>query len=224
MDAPVWPLFGLTVSTPRVGLRYIDDDLGHRLAHLAARGIHDPATMPFSEPWTDVDPPELERNTLRYYWRCRAETTAEHWALNFAVQSTGELVGMATVSAENFPATRSAETGSWLGKDYQGSGLGREMRRAALYLIFSGLGGQRATTSAWHDNAPSLGVTRSLGYRATGSRQVARRGQPDTMLDFTMTRAHWLQAGLGDGIECTGIEAAAGMLGIDHSAVARRSR
>ena len=85
----VWPLAGLEVMTPRLSLRYITDDLGVELALLAAEGIHDPATMPFSTPWTDVPSPELERNTLRFYWRNRADTTVEHWDLNLAVVVDG---------------------------------------------------------------------------------------------------------------------------------------
>ena len=38
--------------------------------------------------------PELERNTLRFYWRNRAETTVEHWDLNLAVVVDGVAVGI----------------------------------------------------------------------------------------------------------------------------------
>ena len=52
-----WPLFGLTVRTPRVELRYPDDAA---VAEIASRsgtdGIHDPAFMPFGFEWTDVAP------------------------------------------------------------------------------------------------------------------------------------------------------------------------
>ena len=60
MTEAVWPLTGLVVVTPRLKLRYITDDLGTDLARLAVQGVQgvqgvqDPATMPFSTPWTDV--------------------------------------------------------------------------------------------------------------------------------------------------------------------------
>lgn len=95
-------------------LRYITDDLGVELALLAAEGVHDPATMPFSTPWTDVPSPELERNTLRFYWRNRADTTVGHWDLNLAVVVGGVAVGMCSIEADAFPNRRSAETGSWV--------------------------------------------------------------------------------------------------------------
>ena len=63
--AHIWPLFDLQVVIPRLVLRYNDDELSIALATLAAKGIHDPATMPFTEPWTDVPSPLLERNSVQ---------------------------------------------------------------------------------------------------------------------------------------------------------------
>jgi RimJ/RimL family protein N-acetyltransferase len=205
MTAAIWPLFDLVVSTPRVSLRYVTDDLGGQLADLAAQGIHEPDTMPFSEPWTDVAPPELQRNTLRYFWRSRAETTSEHWHLNLAVSDgDGHLIGLCSLDAEKFPTIRTASTGSWLGRRFQGLGLGREMRQAALHLLFVGLNGERATTRAWHDNAASLRVTRSLPYTEDGPVQEERRDRPDTMLTFSMTQQQWQTARRND-IQLAGI-------------------
>ena len=188
----IWPLFDLRVSTPRLTLGYVTDERALELAELAAHGIHDPGTMPFSEPWTDVAPPEQQRNTVRYFWRCRAETTVEGWNLVLAARDRdGTILGVCTLGAEHFPTTRTATTGSWLGRRFQGRGLGREMREAALHLLFDGLGGDVAATRAWHDNAASLRVTRSLPYTEQAPRDEMRRGRPDTMLAFEMTRPQW---------------------------------
>ena len=214
MPSAIWPLFDLRVSTPRLSLHYITDDLGEQLADLAAHGIHDPDTMPFSEPWTDVAPPELQRNSLRYYWRCRAETTSEHWNLNLAaLDRNGQLIGMCALHAERFPTTRTATTGSWIGRRYQRQGLGREMRQAALHLIFAGLAGERATTRAWHDNTASLRVTGSLPYTEEGATEEQRRDRADTMLAFAMTRQQWLTV-RRDDIQLAGIGPIRTFLGI----------
>ena len=212
MTQAVWPLAGLAVVTPRLALRYITDDLGTDLALLAARGIHDPGTMPFSTPWTDVPSPELERNTMRFYWRNRVETTVEHWDLNLAAVVDGIVVGMCSIEADAFPARRTAETGSWLGREYQRQGIGREMREAALHLIFAGFDADQATTQAWHDNAASLGVTRSLPYTHTGTSRPPRRGRRDTLLAFVMTRSQWTTVRRND-IQLHEIEAARAQLG-----------
>lgn len=213
MPAALWPLDDLVVSTPRLSLRHLNDELGEQIARLAADGIHDPATMPFSEPWTDVAPPELQWNSLRYFWRCRAETTVESWHLNFAVLESGDPVGVCTVDGKQFPSTRTATTGSWLGRRYQRRGLGREIRLAALHLIFAGFNGERATTRAWHDNIASLGVTRSLPYIEDSATQEQRRGRADTMLSFSMTRTQWKTVRRGD-IEISGLAQVRDFLGL----------
>ncbi len=191
MPHPIWPLADLEVVTPRLTLRYVSDALAVELALLAAAGIHDPAVQPFAEPWTDVASPELERNALRYYWRTRAETTTEHWDLCLAALVDETVVGTCALHAEQFPARRTATTGSWLGRGHQGRGLGREMREAALHLLFDGLGARRAVTRAWHDNAPSLGVTRSLPYTRTATTMEQRRDRRETMVEYVMTAEQW---------------------------------
>jgi hypothetical protein len=124
MTNSIWPLFDLVVSTPRLSLRYVTDDLGGQLAELAARGIHEPDTMPFSEPWTDAAPPELQRNALRYYWRSRAETTSEHWQLNLAAHDReGRLFGMCSVDAEGFPTPARRPPGLGSADSVNGKGL-----------------------------------------------------------------------------------------------------
>ena len=191
MDVSVWPLAGLAVQTPRLRLRYVTDELAAQLAVLAGRGIHDPAVMPFSTPWTDVRSPELEHNAVRHFWRQRADTCVTHWCLSLAADVDGTVVGLCSIEADHFQRHHSAETGSWLGMSYQGRGLGREMRQAALHLIFDGFGARRATTKVWHDNTASLAITRSLPYLQSGSSHHLRRDQPDLLLHFEMTLERW---------------------------------
>lgn len=212
MDSVVWPLAGLQVVTPRLTLRYVTDEFAVKLATLAANGIHDPATMPFSEPWTDVPSPELERNCLRYYWRNRAEASVDNWNLDLVVVAGGAVAGSCVVHGVDFPRQRSLTTGSWLGRAYQGAGLGKEMRQAVLHLIFAGFDADVAVTRAWHDNAASLAVTRSLPYTQTGTREELRRGCPDTMLEFAMVPGQWAALRRND-IRLIGVEAAREQLG-----------
>jgi RimJ/RimL family protein N-acetyltransferase len=214
MTNPVWPLFGLTVTTPRLQLRYVDDALATQLALLAAGGIHDPSFMPFGIAWSDVESPLLERNTVQYYWRCRAETSATHFDLSLAVLADDEVVGVTGLTANDFPIMRQFETGSWLGRAFHGRGLGKELRRATLHLGFVGLGATMATTSAFADNGASLGVTRSLGYAENGHGRHLRRGQIGDMLRFDMTVEHWQQHVRRDDITIDGIEACLPLLGL----------
>ena len=64
-----WPLFDLEVRTPRLTLRYLDDTLARKVLDVAKQGVHDPAAMPFSIPWTDLPSPEMEQEAMRFTLR-----------------------------------------------------------------------------------------------------------------------------------------------------------
>jgi RimJ/RimL family protein N-acetyltransferase len=189
MGANFWPLFDLTIRTPRLELRPPADPDVFALAELAAEGIHDPKEMPFRFPWTDAPSPQLERSALQFHWRIRATWTVEAWHLPFAVWHQGVIVGQQDILARDFLQTHTIESGSWLGRAHQGEGIGKEMRAAVLHLGFDGLGAKRAETGAYEHNHASLGVTRSLGYEPNGDSVVAPRGKPQTELAFKMSRA-----------------------------------
>jgi RimJ/RimL family protein N-acetyltransferase len=205
MAHPYWPLFDLSICTPRLELRYPDDALVRELIELAQQGIHDPASMPFGVPWTDAPSPQFERSSLQHYWGGRANHTAERWDLHFAVLVEGRAVGTQSAHAANFGKLRQAETGSWLGQAFQGQGLGKEMRAAVIHFLFDGLGAQRCISGAWHDNAPSLGVSRSLGYVDNGEEFRLRRGKPDRLIHLLLSREAW-EPQRRDDIEIVNLE------------------
>jgi len=211
MAHPYWPLFDLSVRTPRVELRYPDDELALRAVELSRKGIHDPATMPFGFPWTDAKSPEFERNSLKHYWRNRVDHEPNKWRFTFVVLFDGDVVGVQGMDADNFAKLRQAETGSWLGRAYQGQGIGKEMRAAILHLLFAGLGAQRAISGAWHDNASSLGVSRALGYSENGSEYRMRRDEPDRLIHLVLTREDW-EPTRRDDIEIVGLDGCRDML------------
>ena len=213
MGHPTWPLFDLEVRTPRLTLRYIDDELGVRLIDLASQGIHDPAWMPFSIPWTDAESPQFEWQSMQYYWRGRAELTATNWDLPLAVLVDDEVVGASGLGARDFGVLRQFTTGSWLGTAFQGRGLGKELRLATLTLGFDGLGADLATTSAYDDNGPSLGVTRALGYQFEGRTRERRRDGVGEQLRFRMTRSHF-DTIRRDDIRLAGVAPVLPLLGI----------
>jgi RimJ/RimL family protein N-acetyltransferase len=188
-----WPLFDLRVRTPRVELRYPTDDDLALLADLTLEPVHDESFMPFSIPWTRTPSPQRERKALQFWWQSRAELTPERWRMNLLVSVDGEVVGVQDVMAVNFPIARSATTGSWLVQRRQGDGIGTAMRAAVLHLLFAGLGASEAHTEAFEDNAPSLGVTRSIGYRPNGSRIDVREGRAVRHEQFVLTRRDWEQ-------------------------------
>ncbi len=215
MGHPTWPLFDLEVRTPRLTLRYIDDELAVRLIDLARRGIHDPAWMPFTIPWTDAPSPRFEWQCMQFYWQSRAEVSAQRWRLPLAVLVGDEVVGASDIVTRDFPVLAQFETGSWLGRQFQGHGLGKELRLATLTLGFDGFGAEYATTSAYDDNGPSLGVTRSLGYQAEGRTRERRRNEAADQIRFRMPREHFETIRRAD-IALVGVEAALPVLGVSE--------
>lgn len=205
MAHPYWPLFDLSIRTPRLELRYPDEPTCVDLVTLAKQGIHDPATSPFGVAWTDVPSPEFERNSMKHFWTGRANVSPAKWQLPMAVFAEGELVGVQDATATNFTKLRQAETGSWLGQAHQGKGIGKEMRAAILHLLFAGLGAQRCISGAWHDNPSSLGVSRALGYVENGAEYRLRRDQPDRLIHLLLTREAW-EPHRRDDIEIIGLD------------------
>lgn len=212
MAHPYWPLFDLRVRTPRLEIRLPGDEDLVALAGVAGAGVHDPGTMPFSIPWTDTPAPALQTRSLQWWWGQRASWSPDAWTFTGAVFVDGAPVGVQDLSAEHFGALRTVQTGSWLGLPHQGSGLGKEMRAAVLHLAFAGLGAVEAYSSAWADNAASLGVSRALGYEPNGSRLLLRRGRPATHVALRLTRPAWEER-RRDDIEIDGLEACLEMFG-----------
>jgi RimJ/RimL family protein N-acetyltransferase len=137
-----------------------------------------------------------------------------HWTLPFAVIEQGVVIGSTGLTADNFPALRQFETASWLGIEYQRRGLGRELREAALTLGFIGFSATRTLTGAWADNAPSLAITRRLGYSANGTGREMRRGKMTIHLDFEMPVDDWMTRLYRDDISIVGVEPCIAFLGL----------
>lgn len=217
-----WPLQGLRLTTPRLELRLPTDvELG-QLADLAALGIHDPAVMPFLVPWTDLPPAERGRSVLQWAWRLKATWTPQSWSLPLAVFLNGHTVGMQTVRAAEFAVLREVTTGSWLGLDHQGQGIGTEMRAAALHLAFDGLEARYATSGAREDNAASHRVSTKLGYVDDGVERHVVRDQAVAFRRLRLSREQWL-AHRRTPVTVEGLEPCRSLFGLERNAIATAS-
>jgi RimJ/RimL family protein N-acetyltransferase len=212
----LWPVAGLCVRSGDLELRYLGDEHLAALARLAAGGIHSPDLMPFTVPWTRGTPTEVSRSVLTYQWGARASLSPQKWTLELAVVRAGEVLGTQGLMSNDFPVTRTAETGSWLGRAHQGQGVGTRMRLMILHLLFEGFDGRRATTSAFDDNAPSNGVTRRIGYTENGVDVVDREGTPARSRKYVLDRATWdaRPEHLRPEVTLDGVDAAREQLGI----------
>jgi RimJ/RimL family protein N-acetyltransferase len=209
----MWPLEDLVVRTPRLELRWPGHAELTALAELAAAGIHDPDWMPFSLPWTDVPPVERGRSVLQWHWRNAGALTPESWSLNLVTVVDGAVVGTQALGADRFAVLREADTGSWLGRRYQGRGIGTEMRSAVVHLAFEGLGADYVTSGAYADNLPSHGVSRKLGYVEDGLLRVTRRDTADVIVRLRLSREEW-EKRRRDDIEIRGLVPCLPLLGV----------
>jgi RimJ/RimL family protein N-acetyltransferase len=114
--------------------------------------------------------------------------------LELAVIRDGVVVGTQGVGGRDFAVLREVHTGSWLGRRYQGQGIGTQMRAAVLALAFEGLGAHWAVSAAFEDNPVSLGVSRKLGYRDDGIDWHLVRSRPALTHRLRLGRADWQAA------------------------------
>ncbi|MDA0632839.1 GNAT family protein [Nonomuraea sp. MCN248] len=193
-----WPFFRLSITTPRLELRYPSLEDLDELADRAVEGIHEAGVMPFVFPWSEAAPAERARSTVQYHFRQWGELSPARWSLDFVVVFEGQVVGMQELSAQDFTVLREVASGSWLGLRFQGRGIGTEMRSAVLHLAFAGLGAAYATTGAFEDNHSSIAVTRKLGYHEDGIALHRRQGGPAVTRNFRLPRDDWAPV---EGIE-----------------------
>jgi RimJ/RimL family protein N-acetyltransferase/predicted GNAT family acetyltransferase len=174
------PLTRLRLRTPRLELRVATVAELRQLFRVAEQGIHDPAEMPFEVAWTDA----LEEGDFLAHM-----STLADGSIRFVAFLDGEPVG---VQALDFHGEW-VSTGSWLGKAYQGRGLGTEMRTAVLEYAFVHRGAVAARSGAIAGNPQSLGVSRKLGYEVVGTHDVSPRGEPVEHTDVELRRERFIR-------------------------------
>lgn len=164
--------------------------------------------MPFAVPWTRGTPVEVARSVLQYQARSVGTTTPGDLRVDLALvrhagsgdgagdgpgdgPGDGEVLGTQGFFGTAYAVRRTVETGSWLGRRYQGQGIGTRVRQMVLHLLFEGLDAASAETAAYADNAASMGVTRHLGYAENGTVVDDREGERVLSRRYVLTREAW---------------------------------
>jgi RimJ/RimL family protein N-acetyltransferase len=183
-----WPFFDLRITCGEVVLRGVTDaDLDPLLAVLPDDLEHDPRIDPFLEPGAD-----RRRILTAETWRHRGTWSPASWCLDLAVEVDGRVVGVQALEGDEFPLLRTVDSYSWLATTVRGRGLATSMRTGVLALAFDHLGALAAVSSATVDNAPSLAVSRRLGYADNG---ISRTNSPTGVVELQhvrLTRETWL--------------------------------
>lgn len=227
MPHPLWPLYDLRLATgdPRVGdleLRVPTEAELPAFVEVAGRGVHPPDEMPFSIPWTDLPSPRRERESYQFYMATRATWSVARWTLTCGVWVAGEPAGFQDLRADDFLTYRTVHTGSWLGRQFQGRGVGKLMRQAVLGLAFDHLGAQVAETKAFLDNAASAAVSLGVGYEPNGIGQLPQRGVARDAQRYRMTLAGW-RARPRPPLTVEGLEGCLDLFGIEPADPGSRS-
>ena len=212
----IWPLYGLRLRAGNLVLRMPTEAELPAFVAVADAGIHPPEEMPFGIAWTDLPSPDRERASYQWWMRARASWSVDDWFLTLGVWEDGRPAGFQDLRARNFRILRTVGTGSWLGRSFQGRGIGKLMRQAVLVLAFDHLGAEVAESGAFIDNPASNRVSLGIGYEPNGLTRSAPRGVPREQQLFRMTLAGWrarhrpevIVEGLGECLDMFGLPTA----------------
>lgn len=199
-----WPLFGIELAVGDVLLNPLREaDIGPLADIYPDDAEHDPRALL----WSDMDLSDnRKRLVIQGYWKNWGNWSPDSWCLAFRVLHHGRVVGTQSLEADLFPQLRTVDSGSWLATEARGHGVGTAMRTAILGLAFDHLGADVAITSSRTDNAPSLAVSRRLGYMENGVSRVISPTGPCELLHFRLDRTTWIASGKGAEVSVRGLE------------------
>jgi RimJ/RimL family protein N-acetyltransferase len=209
------PLYDLRLRTPRLELRLGSHEELVALGRLAELGVHPPEEMPFAVAWTDgIGKPDFVDSCVAFHEEQLTGWSPDKWMLNLLVWQDGELVGTQGMLADGFAAQPVVNTGSWLGGEHQGRGIGTEMRAALVELAFRGLGASRAESSWLEGNEASRRVSEKLGYVELGVRTQSPRGDPVAEHVVAIEREAWV---CPVSVEIVGLEPCLALFGVSEA-------
>lgn len=195
-----WPLFDLRLRHRDLLLRPVTEaDLPQLAASLPSDVELDPAL-----------PADRTAALYQGYWRTQGHWSQHEWALSFLVEHRDHVVGVQVLEGKDFRLLRTVDSASWLVPSARGRGIGKAMRAAILDFAFGALEAQSAVTAAWHDNAASLGVSRTLGYTPNGEHWHRRGDRADVMVHLRLARSEWTPR----GVDVQGLEGCREMFGV----------
>jgi RimJ/RimL family protein N-acetyltransferase len=186
-----WPFFDLRISCGEVLLRGVTDaDLDPLLAVFPDDLDQDPRHQAFLDPAAD-----RHRVLTAEIWQHRGTWSPTSWCLDLVVEVDGRVVGVQALEGEEYPLLRTVDSNSWLTTEVRGRGLATSMRTGVLALAFDHLGAVAAVSSATLDNAPSLAVSRRLGYADNGLSRTNSQAGVIELQHLRLLAETWRTAG-----------------------------
>jgi RimJ/RimL family protein N-acetyltransferase len=199
-----WPAEGLTIRSPVVRLAPVSEALLPAVLDALPDDLELDPAVPLGPGTRAAGRRAAYEHALR---GDRASFTVDAWKLHLVVRRPGgDIVGLQTVEAERFPSERTVDSASWLVPAERGRGLGTAMREAMLSFAFGPLGARAAVSSAWRDNAASLGVSTRLGYRFERVSVLETPERQGELVHVRLDRAAWLDSGRGREVDVRGVQ------------------
>ena len=183
----IWPLFGLTLTTPRLVLRPITDDDIPAAVAAAASGSPRTRPEPVQQAMDGAPADKLGPNMAQWYWRCRAKPPPRTGRCSWA-SGTGTRSSAARTSGPR-TSQRSGQSAPDPGSSSPHT-AGGSARRCAPPSCFMRLTG---STQKWRSpkpppgTPPSLGVSRSLGYELNGVTRTTWGGKAEDVQKVRLT-------------------------------------
>lgn len=172
--ADVFPPFGVRLRCGDVTLAGTTPEHVPELIAAAKDGVYDLGSglpMPFVFDWPSL--PDQDLNMWQHVWSSWGKFTPDVWMLKLSVIVDGRAIGCQDVINNNsFLTTRVLETGSWIGLQYQGGGIGTRIRQMVAMLCFDYLGAEELVSGYIDGNVKSAGVSRKVGYVQNGVRRL----------------------------------------------------
>src|SRR3954453_2028298 len=208
-----WTMFDIRLVTPDLVLRPVTEaDLAALSDILPDSAEQNPASTTYAGLTESANRAVILHQD---YWRAVGSWRPESWELGMAVFRGEELIGFQGLEGDDFARLRTVDSSSWLAGAAGGEGLGQQMRAAVLALAFGPLEARFAITSAWSDNAASLGVSRALGYQDNGVTAHRRGDGAGEMVHLRLTRERWLASAWPDRVQVSGVERCLPFFGLE---------
>lgn len=176
--ARIWPPFGLEITAhngrEEITLRAMRDEDILAIADVTPADIFGSEIPEHAFGWLF----DAHNNPAQFRWAHRAQMSPAHWSLDLAIVHKGQVIGSVDMRANDFPANRSIETGSWIYYSLQGQGLGTLVRHAIAQTGFNHFGAAKLTTAWASSNKASAAVSANLGYATIAATTVEGLG-PD---------------------------------------------
>lgn len=201
---PLWPLHGIRLVTAELTLSVMaEPDLAAVVAVLPAGVELDPKATRYAGLDDEANRCAV---VMQGYWRALGVWSPGNWMLPFVVRRHGAVIGVQWLEGPNYLTDRTVDSSSWLMESKRGRGFGRQMRAAVLALAFGPLRAAAAISSAVTTNHASLGVSRSLGYRATHTSVLAHTGE--VLQHLRLERGDWRAGGTAVPTTVEGVDTA----------------